>query len=206
MSPRERLSGRWRVQDAHIVLAAAVLGAACAPDNADGRFAPGGVVYLKPPAPDTQPVDPWLTYLSSAEASTIALEMQPAVDSATVWHFVQSRVPQLRFCYQEYGVRPQREQTPSGQLVLAFAIDSGGAFRNIGIAERAGGWDGVRGGSVESCLIERAANWKVPHSEIPRAQVRLRIGLRAPKGAAPMSPRGPANPSADQRGRRRLPE
>ena len=81
----------------------------------------------------------------------------PGRDVSDLGTFVRSREPQLRFCYQEYGLK----QNPNlaGSVSVGITIAGSGAVENVAF----------RGGSltdseVRSCIRERISGWKFPAS------------------------------------------
>jgi hypothetical protein len=72
--------------------------------------------------------------------------------------FVRSRESQLRFCYNEYGLK----QNPSlaGSIGTSITLTEGGGVTNVSITNRT--WGGAGASEAESCIRQKIRSWRFP--------------------------------------------
>lgn len=71
---------------------------------------------------------------------------------------VRQHEPQLRFCYEEYGLKANPQL--AGSITLALTMDAMGAITRATISERT--WSGAGVTPTESCILDRAQAWRFP--------------------------------------------
>ena len=76
--------------------------------------------------------------------------------------YVRSREPQLRFCYNEYGLK----QNPSlaGSVAVAITIAGSGSVSGVDIT--GGSMGGTGSSQVQSCIRDKIRGWRFPSSSI----------------------------------------
>ena len=105
--------------------------------------------------PDSVPARP------TADRSRLIGALGPAsADTAEVAIFVRSREAQVRFCYQEHGLRLQ--PSLAGDVEVAFRVNAGAAVDSAWIARRSGKWSGPGAAAAEACFVQRLRTWRVP--------------------------------------------
>ena len=72
--------------------------------------------------------------------------------------FVRSRESQLRFCYQEQGLK----QNPNlaGSITTNITLTEGGSVSGVSIANRS--WGGAGASDTEACIRNRIRSWRFP--------------------------------------------
>lgn len=75
--------------------------------------------------------------------------------------FVRSRESQLRFCYQEQGLK----QNPNlaGSITTNITLTSSGSVTNVTIGNRS--WSGAGASDAENCIRSRIRSWKFPSGQ-----------------------------------------
>jgi hypothetical protein len=81
-------------------------------------------------------------------------------DTAEVAIFVRSREAQVRFCYQERGLRLEREL--AGEISIGFRVNSAARVDSAWIASREAQWSGPGAAAAEECIVQRVTSWRVP--------------------------------------------
>ena len=81
----------------------------------------------------------------------------PGRDVNDLGTFVRSREPQLRFCYQEYGLKSNPNL--AGSVAVAISITGTGSVSDVDIT---GG--SLTDAQVRSCIQQRIRGWKFPSS------------------------------------------
>ncbi|HEU4563748.1 MAG TPA: AgmX/PglI C-terminal domain-containing protein [Gemmatimonadaceae bacterium] len=84
----------------------------------------------------------------------------PGRDVGELGSLVRSRESQLRFCYQEYGLKVNPRL--AGSVTVNIAIGGGGNVTNVSIGNRS--WSGAGASEAESCIRSRVRGWKFPAS------------------------------------------
>jgi hypothetical protein len=74
--------------------------------------------------------------------------------------FVRSRESQLRFCYNEYGLK--NNPTLAGTITVAIAMRSSGDVTGVNISSRT--WGGAGASEAESCIKDKIRSWHFPSS------------------------------------------
>jgi hypothetical protein len=75
-------------------------------------------------------------------------------------NFVRSRESQLRFCYQEYGLKVNPRL--AGSVSINIAVAGNGAVSGANISRRT--WSGAGASEAESCIQSRIRGWRFPTS------------------------------------------
>jgi hypothetical protein len=74
--------------------------------------------------------------------------------------YVRSRESQLRFCYQENGLKVN--PSLAGSITVAIDIAEGGAVRGANITRRT--WSGAGASESEACIVRASRGWRFPAS------------------------------------------
>ena len=75
--------------------------------------------------------------------------------------FVRSRESQLRFCYNEYGLKVN--PSLAGSVSAAISLTPGGAVTGVNITNRT--WSGAGASEAEQCIAQKIRSWRFPSSE-----------------------------------------
>ena len=75
--------------------------------------------------------------------------------------FVRSRESQLRFCYNEYGLK--LNPSLAGSLTAAVSLTPAGGVTGVNMTNRT--WSGAGAGDVERCIADKIRSWRFPPSE-----------------------------------------
>ncbi len=84
----------------------------------------------------------------------------PSRDVGALGTAVREHQSQLRFCYDEYGLKVNPDL--AGSVTVALTVAAGGAVTNANVARRT--WSGAGSAEVESCILEKARAWRLPPS------------------------------------------
>ena len=82
----------------------------------------------------------------------------PGRDVGELGSLVRSRESQLRFCYQEYGLKVN--PSLAGSITVNITIGGTGSVSNVGIGDRS--WSGSGASEAESCIRSRIRGWRFP--------------------------------------------
>ena len=74
--------------------------------------------------------------------------------------YVRSRESQLRFCYQEYGLKSN--PSLAGTITVAISMTAAGSVTGVNINNRT--WGGPGASETESCIRGKIQAWKFPAS------------------------------------------
>ena len=82
-------------------------------------------------------------------------------DVGELGQFVRSRESQLRYCYQEFGLK----QNPSlaGTVTVAITLTGSGDVTGVSIPSRT--WSGPGASEAESCIRSKINSWRFPASD-----------------------------------------
>lgn len=72
--------------------------------------------------------------------------------------FVRSRESQLRFCYNEYGLKVN--PSLAGSISTAITLTGSGSVTNVDISNRS--WSGPGASEAESCIRNKIRGWRFP--------------------------------------------
>ena len=75
--------------------------------------------------------------------------------------FVRSRESQLRYCYQEFGLKSN--PSLAGTVTVAIAMTGGGDVTGVNITNRT--WGGPGASEAESCIRSKIQSWRFPASD-----------------------------------------
>ena len=75
--------------------------------------------------------------------------------------YVRSRESQLRFCYNEYGLKVN--PALAGSVSAAISLTPTGSVTGVNITNRT--WSGAGASEAERCIQEKIRGWKFPSSE-----------------------------------------
>lgn len=75
--------------------------------------------------------------------------------------FVRSRESQLRFCYNEYGLKVN--PALAGSVSAAISLTPAGSVSGVNITNRT--WSGAGASEAENCIAQKIRSWKFPSSE-----------------------------------------
>ena len=117
-----------------------------------------------------------------AQVTVERIEVDPADEgpyAAAIGRFVRSREPQLRFCYQEYGLK--HAPTLGGDVQMVAVVSRVGAVDTVAVAPGSYWLQDEERSSrqVESCLVQRVRGWRFPHAREPRL-LRFSVEMRPP--------------------------
>jgi len=75
--------------------------------------------------------------------------------------FVRSRESQLRFCYNEYGLK--LNPSLAGSVTASVSLTSAGGVTGVNVTNRT--WSGEGAGDAERCIADKIRAWHFPPSE-----------------------------------------
>jgi len=82
-------------------------------------------------------------------------------DVGELGQFVRSRESQLRFCYQEYGLKAN--PSLAGTVTVAISLTGSGEVTGANITNRT--WSGPGASEAESCIRSKIESWRFPASD-----------------------------------------
>jgi hypothetical protein len=82
----------------------------------------------------------------------------PGRDASALGNAVREHEPQLRFCYQEYGLKVN--PSLAGSVTLSLTIDVAGSITQATIPDRT--WGGTGVSATESCILDKVRAWRFP--------------------------------------------
>ena len=82
-------------------------------------------------------------------------------DVGELGQFVRSRESQLRFCYQEYGLKSN--PSLAGTVTVAISLTGSGDVTGVNITNRT--WSGPGASEAESCIRNKIESWRFPSSD-----------------------------------------
>ena len=82
-------------------------------------------------------------------------------DVGELGQFVRSRESQLRFCYQEYGLKAN--PSLAGTVTVAISLTGSGDVTGVNITNRT--WGGPGASEAESCIRNKIESWRFPSSD-----------------------------------------
>jgi hypothetical protein len=85
----------------------------------------------------------------------------PGRDVGDLGNFVRSRESQLRFCYQEYGLKVN--PSLAGKVNVAITLTGAGNVTGVDVSGRS--WGGEGASEVEQCIRQRIRGWRFPASD-----------------------------------------
>ncbi len=85
----------------------------------------------------------------------------PGRDVGDLGNFVRSRESQLRFCYQEYGLKVN--PSLAGKVNVAISLTGAGNVTGVDITGRS--WGGAGASETEQCIRQRIGGWRFPASD-----------------------------------------
>jgi hypothetical protein len=80
----------------------------------------------------------------------------PARDVGELGTQVRDHQSQLRFCYDEFGLKVNPNL--AGSVTMSLTLTGGGAVTNAAITDRT--WSGPGADAAEQCIVQRARAWK----------------------------------------------
>jgi hypothetical protein len=83
-----------------------------------------------------------------------------AGDAATVGTFVRGHESQLRFCYQESGLRIN--PALAGLVTVAIDVAANGSVSSANVTRRT--WSGAGAAEAEACILRAIRGWRLPAS------------------------------------------
>jgi hypothetical protein len=88
----------------------------------------------------------------------VALVSTDTVAAGQVEMVVRARHREVRFCFEESGLKTDPEL--SGVFAMVLTLDTLGIVSRVDPSWRE--WSGPDGAAVESCVMQRALTWKFP--------------------------------------------
>ena len=85
----------------------------------------------------------------------------PGRDVGDLGNFVRSRESQLRFCYQEYGLKVN--PSLAGKVNVAISLTGAGNVTGVDVTGRS--WGGAGASEAEQCIRQRIRSWRFPASD-----------------------------------------
>ena len=96
----------------------------------------------------------------SAPAAISVEPLKPGRNIDELGTYVRSRESQLRFCYQENGLKVNPNL--AGSITVAIDIAEGGAVRGANVTRRT--WSGAGASESEACIVRAIRGWRFPSS------------------------------------------
>lgn len=84
----------------------------------------------------------------------------PGRDMSDLGTFVRSRQSELRYCYEERGLKAN--PSLAGTIYVAIGIASSGRVTSANVTRRT--WGGAGASDAESCIVGKIRNWRFPSS------------------------------------------
>ena len=75
--------------------------------------------------------------------------------------FVRTRESQLRFCYNEYGLKAN--PSLAGSVTASVSLTPAGGVTGVNVTNRT--WSGAGAGDTERCIADKIRAWRFPSSE-----------------------------------------
>jgi hypothetical protein len=85
----------------------------------------------------------------------------PGRDVSELGSYVRSRQSQLRFCYEEYGLKVN--PSLAGTVTMAVTLTGVGNVTGVTVTNRT--WSGPGASEAEACIRSRMNSWRFPASE-----------------------------------------
>jgi hypothetical protein len=85
----------------------------------------------------------------------------PGRNTSDLGNYVRGRDSQLRFCYEEYGLKVN--PSLAGSVTAAVTLTGQGNVTDVAISDRT--WSGAGSSEAENCIKQRIAGWRFPPSE-----------------------------------------
>ena len=85
----------------------------------------------------------------------------PGRDVGELGSFVRSRQSQLRFCYEEYGLKSNPNL--AGTIWVDISLTGAGSVSDVDISRRT--WSGSGASEAEGCIRSRIRSWRFPSSQ-----------------------------------------
>jgi hypothetical protein len=85
----------------------------------------------------------------------------PGRDVGDLGNFVRSRESQLRFCYQEYGLKVN--PSLAGKVNVSITLTGAGNVTGVDVTGRS--WGGEGASEAEQCIRQRIRGWRFPASD-----------------------------------------
>jgi hypothetical protein len=85
----------------------------------------------------------------------------PQRDVAELGTFVRGRESQLRFCYNEFGLKVNPGL--AGSVSAAITLTGSGSVSGVNVTNRT--WSGAGASETERCIAEKIRGWRFPASE-----------------------------------------
>jgi len=82
-------------------------------------------------------------------------------DVSELGTFVRGRESQLRFCYNEYGLKVN--PSLAGSVTTSISLSPAGSVAGVDITNRT--WSGAGASETERCIAEKIRGWRFPPSE-----------------------------------------
>lgn len=82
----------------------------------------------------------------------------PGRDASALGNAVREHEPQLRFCYQEYGLKVN--PSLAGSVTLSLTINVAGSIKAATLPDRT--WAGSGVAATESCILDKVRAWSFP--------------------------------------------
>ena len=85
----------------------------------------------------------------------------PRRDVGELGTFVRARESQLRFCYNEYGLKAN--PSLAGSVTASVSLTGSGSVSGVDVTNRT--WSGTGASETERCIAQKIGEWRFPASE-----------------------------------------
>jgi hypothetical protein len=85
----------------------------------------------------------------------------PRRDVGELGTFVRGRESQLRFCYNEFGLKVN--PALAGSVTAAVTLAANGGVSGVNVTSRT--WSGAGSSETERCILEKIRGWRFPASD-----------------------------------------
>jgi hypothetical protein len=126
-------------------------GAAGGPGGGIGGVGPGGGTVSRTPVRIAPP--------RPIDAPSVRGVQRDVSELGT---FVRSRESQLRFCYNEYGLKVNPDL--AGSVTTAVTLAPAGNVTGVNVTNRT--WSGAGASDTERCIVDKIRAWRFPSSEV----------------------------------------
>jgi hypothetical protein len=119
-------------------------------DGGIGTIGPGGGTVSRTPVRIAPP--------RPIDAPTVG---GPQRDVGELGTFVRSRESQIRFCYNEYGLKVN--PSLAGSVTAAVSLTAAGGVTGVNVTNRT--WSGAGAADAERCIADKMRSWHFPPSD-----------------------------------------
>jgi hypothetical protein len=99
--------------------------------------------------------------VSAPKALDVAGFGGPSRDMGELGTAVRGHESQLRFCYDEYGLKVNPDL--AGSITVAIGLSGTGSVTSATVSRRT--WSGAGSAEAEACILQRVRGWRFPPSK-----------------------------------------